>query len=157
MSPLKLRLRRYRAGLQRDSCGCIGNSYSSKMSFAKRAHRNMFRGETFCYLGRRYRLKIVDLQDEPLKFDGTRFTLRRDARPAEEHFRSWYITTGSDWLKRRVQFVSRRTSTRPLDVRVRELGFRWGSCGKNGVIFSIGNCCNSQCGLQIMSLPALML
>jgi len=70
-----------------------------------------------------------------LKFDGTQFTLRRDARPAEEHFRRWYITTGSDWLKRRVQFVSRRTATRPLDVKVRELGFRWGSCGKNGVIF----------------------
>jgi predicted metal-dependent hydrolase len=92
-------------------------------------------GETFCYLGRRYKLKVVDSQDQALKFDGTHFTLRRDARPADEHFRRWYIATGSDWLKRRVQLVSKRTITTPLDVKVRELGYRWGSCSKNGVIF----------------------
>ena len=30
-------------------------------------------GEAFCYLGRRYRLKIVELQKQPLQFDGSRF------------------------------------------------------------------------------------
>jgi hypothetical protein len=42
-------------------------------------------------LGRRYRLKLVDRQEQPLQFDGTQFTFRRDARPAETHFRQWYI------------------------------------------------------------------
>jgi predicted metal-dependent hydrolase len=84
-------------------------------------------GETFCYLGRRYRLRVVKQQDQALKFDGTQFTLRHDARPADEHFRRWYIATGSAWLKRRVELVSKRTATKPLDVKVRELGFRWGS------------------------------
>lgn len=92
-------------------------------------------GETFSYLGRRYRLKIVDHQDKALEFDGTQFTLRRDARPGDEHFRRWYIATGSAWLKRRVELISKRTATTPADVVVRELGFRWGSCGKTGVIF----------------------
>lgn len=92
-------------------------------------------GEAFCYLGRHYRLKVVERQDEPLKFDGARFTLRRDARPADEHFRRWYMATGSGWLKRRIKVMSTRTSTSPRGVQVRDLGFRWGSCGKNGVIF----------------------
>ena len=91
-------------------------------------------GEAFCYLGRRYRLKLVDRQEQPLQFDGTRFTLRRDARPAEPHFRRWYIATGADWLRRRVEALSARTASKPRRVEVRDLGFRWGSCGRNGVL-----------------------
>jgi predicted metal-dependent hydrolase len=92
-------------------------------------------GETFWYLGRGYRLKIIDRQDQPLRFDGTSFTLRRDARPAETHFRRWYIETGADWVKRRVDALSSRTATSPERVTVRDLGFRWGSCGRNGVLY----------------------
>jgi predicted metal-dependent hydrolase len=91
-------------------------------------------GETFWYLGRGYRLKIIDQQDQPLRFDGTSFTLRRDARPAQTHFRSWYIETGTDWIKRRVNALSLRTATNPAHVDVRDLGFRWGSCSGNGVL-----------------------
>jgi predicted metal-dependent hydrolase len=92
-------------------------------------------GEAFSYLGRRYRLKLVERQEQPLQFDGTRFTLRRDARPAEAHFRNWYVSTGADWLKRRVETLSSRTISKPRRVEVRDLGFRWGSCGRNGVIY----------------------
>ena len=92
-------------------------------------------GETFSYLGRRYRLKLVARQKEPLQFDGTRFTLRQDARPAEAHFRSWYISAGTSWLRHRTSRLSSRTGSIPKRVDVRDLGFRWGSCGKNGVLY----------------------
>jgi predicted metal-dependent hydrolase len=92
-------------------------------------------GESFCYLGRRYRLKLVEQQPQPLCFDGARFTLRRDARPAEPHFRNWYISTGSDWLARRVETLSSRTASKPCRVEVRDLGYRWGSCGRKGVLY----------------------
>jgi predicted metal-dependent hydrolase len=92
-------------------------------------------GEGFCYLGRRHRLKVVEKQEHPLQFDGTRFMLRRDARPAEEHFRRWYLDTGTEWLRRRVEHLSHHTGTKPDRIEVRDLGFRWGSCGKRGVLF----------------------
>lgn len=92
-------------------------------------------GEAFSYLGRRYRLKLVERQEHPLQFDGARFILRRDARPAERHFRNLYISTGSDWLARRVETLSARTASKPRRVEVRDLGFRWGSCGRNRVIY----------------------
>jgi predicted metal-dependent hydrolase len=92
-------------------------------------------GESFSYLGRRYRLKLVQRQEHPLQFDGARFTLRRDAGPAERHFRHWYISTGSDWVARRVEILSARTSSKPCRVEVRDLGFRWGSCGGNRVLY----------------------
>jgi hypothetical protein len=92
-------------------------------------------GESFPYLGRRYRLKLVERQEQPLQFDGTRFTLRRDARPAEPHFRKWYVATGTEWLKRRVQTLSARTASKPNRIEVRDLGFRWGSCGRKGILY----------------------
>lgn len=101
----------------------------------KRRRPEYVTGETFCYLGRRYRLKIVDRQEDPLRFDGTRFNLRRDALPAEPHFRRWYIHVGSGWLARRVATLAPRAGARPERIEVRDLGYRWGSCGRNGVIY----------------------
>ncbi len=93
-------------------------------------------GETFHYLGRGYRLAVVDQQEKALVFDGHRFALRRDARPsADEQFRRWYIDTGSGWLVKRVNLMGRRVAAQPLRVEVRDLGYRWGSCGKSGVVF----------------------
>lgn len=93
-------------------------------------------GESFCYLGRRYRLKLVETATKPLRLEGDFFHLRRDARPdAHKHFRQWYVREGSEWLRRRVAQLAPRVGVSPTRVAVRELGFRWGSCGKNGVLY----------------------
>lgn len=93
-------------------------------------------GESLRYLGRLFRLVVVHRQEVPLKFDGRRFTLRRDARAAvADHFRAWYIAAGTDWVKKRVSLLARRTIAAPASVEVRDLGFRWGSCTKNGAVF----------------------
>jgi hypothetical protein len=92
-------------------------------------------GEMFFYLGRGYRLVLIDCQTASLMFDGQRFTLRRGARErAEEEFRKWYIATGTEWIARRAKLLSRRTATASSRIAVRDLGFRWGSCGQNNVL-----------------------
>ncbi len=93
-------------------------------------------GETYYYLGRGYRLMVVARQEQSLIFDGRRFTLHRDARArAEEEFRKWYIAAGTKWVTKRVKLLTRRIATSPSRIEVRDLGFRWGSCGKRDVIF----------------------
>jgi predicted metal-dependent hydrolase len=93
-------------------------------------------GENFSYLGQNYRLKIVRDAAEPLCFDGNYFLLAEDARgEAEAHFRRWYVHTGRSWLSERTTALARRTGTNASRIAVRDLGFRWGSCGKNGVLF----------------------
>ncbi len=92
-------------------------------------------GEAFPYLGRRFRLKIVEKQTLPLQFRRSHFFLRHDARPADLHFRRWYIEAGTDWLRRRAHWLSRHTDSKPDRIEVRELGFRWGSCTKDRVLF----------------------
>jgi predicted metal-dependent hydrolase len=92
-------------------------------------------GENFSYLGRNYRLKIVRESAEPLRFDGMYFWLAADAwGEAEAHFCRWYIRTGRCWLSERAAGLARKTSTEASRIEVRDLGFRWGSCGQNGVL-----------------------
>jgi predicted metal-dependent hydrolase len=110
---------------------------AAKEELQPRSHKPEYvSGETYYYLGRCYRLVIVDRQEQPLMFDGRRFTLRRDARSAAEgEFRKWYIATGTEWITERVKVLTRKSSTSPSRIQLRDLGFRWGSCGKRDAIF----------------------
>ena len=92
-------------------------------------------GESFPYLGRGYRLLLVDEQDVPLKLERGRFRLRRaDAGAGREHFIRWYRSRARPWLERRVAGLAPRLEAEVSAVRVLDLGFRWGSWGKGGVV-----------------------
>lgn len=93
-------------------------------------------GEGFLYLGRSHRLKLVDDQDAPLKLTSGRFCLRRDAlTSAREHFIRWYSERASAWLSARVSEYQGRMEVEPAGVRVQDLGYRWGSCGKGNWLY----------------------
>ena len=93
-------------------------------------------GEGFPYLGRSYRLLLVDHQDQPLKLVAGRFRMRRDsAEHGRETFVAWYASRAQEWLRRRIGEWSRRMRVAPSDLDVRDLGFRWGSCGRGQRLF----------------------
>lgn len=92
-------------------------------------------GESFSYLGRNYRLKLVSGQREVLCLDGETFLLRRDIQKnAAKHFRNWYRQNGLQWLELRVAQFTQRVGAAPASIIVRDLGDRWGSCRRNGTI-----------------------
>lgn len=93
-------------------------------------------GEGFLYLGRSHRLKLVDEQDVPLRLAGGRFCLRRDAMSAaREHFIRWYGERARAWLASRVAEYRSRMEVAPAGVKVQDLGYRWGSCGKGDWLY----------------------
>ena len=90
-------------------------------------------GEGFLYLGRSYRLLLVDEQEVPLKLQAGRFRLRRSlASDGRGHFIRWYTDHAKVWLRKRVKGWASRMGVEPRGVEVRDLGFRWGSCGQAG-------------------------
>ena len=93
-------------------------------------------GEGFHYLGRSYRLLLVDAEDEAvpaLRLHHGRFQLRKDERHrADEHFALWYTRRAQTWIERRCELFARRVGVTPGAVRVMDLGHRWGSCGPTG-------------------------
>lgn len=93
-------------------------------------------GEGFLYLGRSHRLKLVEQQDAPLKLANGRFCLREDVLPhAREHFIRWYSARAKEWLSKRVVDYQGRMEVAPAGVKVQDLGYRWGSCGKGHWVY----------------------
>lgn len=100
------------------------------------AHKEFVDGEGFLYLGRSFRLKLLDDQAQPLKLVAGRFALRRDALPqAREQFIRWYSAHAKPWLAARVADYRARMEVQPAGVKVQELGYRWGSCGKGDWLY----------------------
>jgi len=98
-------------------------------------HLEPVSGETISYLGRNYRLRVSDALREPLAFDGHWFTLRRqDRKSAPTLFQEWYQSVGQEWLERRVKRWERKAGTSPSGISVEDLGYRWASCSKSGVM-----------------------
>jgi len=94
--------------------------------------RQFVGGEGFPYLGRSYRLRLVDEQDVPLKLEHGRFVLRRnEAADGRGTFIRWYTARAKPWLDRRMTRFIPHVGAAPTGVEVRDLGFRWGSCGRN--------------------------
>jgi predicted metal-dependent hydrolase len=93
-------------------------------------------GECIAYLGQNYRLNIVKKQSVPLRFEGQWFTLReKDRLEAAKHFQSWYQEKGGEWIGERVKFWEPKVGIATAKIVVTNLGFRWGSCGKNKALF----------------------
>jgi predicted metal-dependent hydrolase len=84
-------------------------------------------GEGFLYLGRSYRLKIVDAGD--VRLIRGRLELAKGGG-AKELVR-WYRRVGDPWLRKRVQPWVSRIGTEMTGLRVRPLGYRWGSCSRD--------------------------
>jgi predicted metal-dependent hydrolase len=90
-------------------------------------------GEGFLYLGRSYRLLVVEEQEVPLKLEAGRFQLRRSETEAgRKCFVHWYGAHAGPWLKRRVETFAPRIGVAPTGLEIRDLGHRWGSCSKSG-------------------------
>ena len=67
-----------------------------------RPPRQYVTGEGFPYLGRSYRLLIVDEAPRPVRLIKGRLELRRDSRDAARHLTRWYRQVGEPWLRRRI-------------------------------------------------------
>ena len=97
--------------------------------------REYVSGEGFHYLGKSYRLLLVDELDAPVKLVRGRLRMRRaDASEGRRHLVSWYTRHARPWLAKRVVPWARRMGVEASGVEVRDLGHRWGSCGAAGTV-----------------------
>ncbi len=102
---------------------------------APRPPREYVSGEGFPYLGRSYRLLIVDESPMPVQLIRGRLQLRRDSLgDAAALLVRWYRKAGEPWLRKRVAPWAQRMSVEVTNLRVLPLGFRWGSCSADGKV-----------------------
>ena len=91
-------------------------------------------GEGFTYLGRSHRLLLADKHHQPVKLERGRLVISRDLAERGLGARTiidWYRTRALRWLPRRVEPWANRMGVAPSAIDVRDLGYRWGSLGRN--------------------------
>jgi predicted metal-dependent hydrolase len=93
-------------------------------------------GEGFLYLGRSYRLRLVPRSPAPVKLLAGRFVMpKSEVHEGREHLIRWYSDRAREWLTGVVADYAARMEVMPAGVRVQELGYRWGSCGKGNWLY----------------------
>lgn len=102
-------------------------------------------GETFSYLGRQYRLKVVrsDYQNNRgCKLVGGRFVVKINrhlsGEKAKEHVREalsdWHFKRAEEKIPERVNIYIKRLGKQPEKIEIKNHKKRWGSCSRNGVV-----------------------
>ena len=110
----------------------------------EKPQREFVNGQGFLYLGKSYRLKLIDdagikpaksSKTAPLRLWRGYFELAETEKAkARNHFISWYRKQIKKQLKERIPRYDKRIGVKVKDVRILDLGHRWASCGKNGSI-----------------------
>jgi predicted metal-dependent hydrolase len=102
------------------------------------ARKEYVPGEGFFYLGRSYRLRLVDGVEPraPLRLYRGWFELGHDvASQGRHHFIDWYTAHLRPVLDRTVARFVERMDAAPAKVHVRDLGYRWGSTDRRGHLY----------------------
>lgn len=92
-------------------------------------------GETFLYLGSRYRLLLIPDQEIALQLKDGRFIL--DARlavnqtGAKNAFIEFYKDKAHSRIPERVDFYAKKLGLSPKNITIKDMSFRWASCGKS--------------------------
>jgi predicted metal-dependent hydrolase len=103
-----------------------------------KVNRVYVNGQSFLYLGRNYRLKIVETQDVPLKNSGGFFLLdKKHLDKAGKAFKNFYKKKAEQKITERLKLIKDKFEVKPSSVKVLELQNRWASwTPNNGLNFN---------------------
>jgi predicted metal-dependent hydrolase len=95
--------------------------------------REYVNGQSFLYLGRNYKLRLVEEQIGELKFSKGVFLLDKSEREkAKEYFINFYKNKLKDKLPSIIKKYQNQLGVESQELKVMELQHRWASCSANG-------------------------
>ncbi len=99
----------------------------------KQVFREYVNGQSFLYLGKNYRLKLVDVNLGAVVFKKGYFLLNKNDIPkAKELFVEFYKDKLKEKLPLLVKKYQEQLGVKPTDIKVMELQNRWASCTAKG-------------------------
>jgi len=89
-------------------------------------------GEGLLYLGKHYKLTIVDKQAEPLVFKNGFFLSKAYLPIAREVFVNWYRERAYEKISERVEWYAKKRGFKYNKINITNAQKRWGSCSAKG-------------------------
>jgi len=103
-------------------------------TYPQTSKKEIVNGEGFLYLGKSYRLKIIDQAETPLKL-GNFFILDQFLlSEAKEVFIKWYKEKACEVLSERVAWYAEKIGVEIEAVKITSATSRWGSCSAKGTL-----------------------
>ncbi len=99
--------------------------------YARRPHppgKELVNGESALYLGRNYRVEIVDNKTERIRFDQRFLIPASRAAHKKGAMREWYIARAKERILPRVVKQTRELGVSFRQARIVDSRYRWGSC-----------------------------
>lgn len=92
-------------------------------------------GEAMLYLGRNYRVDIIDSDSNAIEFN-QKFVVPRTLANGDgrEAFRDWYFSRAKERLVPRADRWARVLGVEPKSVTITDVRYRWGSCTPAGAV-----------------------
>jgi hypothetical protein len=118
------------------------------LSRPKAGKKEFVNGESFLYLGKSYKLHIVENQEEPIRFEKGFFLSKRFLPYAQEVLTAWYKEAALEKISQRVEFYAKKAGLKYGRIRITDAQRRWGSC-------SVNNNLNFSWRLIMAPLPAI--
>lgn len=93
--------------------------------------KEMVSGESAFYLGRQFRIEVVNRGSTEIKFANRFFVPAIAAEKRVEALREWYIGKAKEKIIARVQYHARELGVDVTKVKIVDNRYRWGSCTTN--------------------------
>lgn len=104
--------------------------------------RKYVSGESYRYLGRQLRLKVIEGEPDRVKVNNGYLELtvvdKQDKAKIEKQIQAWYNGRAKLFFnKKLLELVDKFPRYGPVSphCRLRKMTMRWGSCGRNGIIY----------------------
>lgn len=85
-------------------------------------------GESLLYLGKQYKLEVVQDEMDGILFDSKFYISRVDQDKAEQLFKDWYFKQAEVKIIPKVRFHANNLGVKYKIIKVMDLKYRWGSC-----------------------------
>jgi predicted metal-dependent hydrolase len=112
---------------------------AEKVAHPQKYHRStppgkeLVSGESMLYLGRNYRVEIVDSSPTSgIEFDQKFLVPRCVSERGRVEFRAWYEDAARSKLVPRVEHWAEKLGVQPSHIKVTDVKYRWGSCTPAG-------------------------
>lgn len=96
-------------------------------------------GENFCYLGRNYRLKVIESKSEGVKLQRGYLQVfvknTADLVMKKRLVKEWYLLKAEVYFQKAIEKYQPLVKREVENIRIREMKTRWGSCNPGRGIY----------------------
>ncbi len=85
-------------------------------------------GETLLYLGKNYKLHVIEGVEGKVSFDNKFFIEKSSQRQANKLLRDWYINAASELIVPKAKEIAKQMGVIYRNINILDLKYRWGSC-----------------------------